>query len=89
MVQNRVTGKIGAGKSSLGNFLLKREHFHAADNLRRVTDKNSCECICLPGGITLKVIDTPGFGKFRGSADVKKDKSVLLYSMFGNYWDST
>ena len=35
-----LVGKMGAGKSSLGNFLLKREHFHAADDLGRVTDKN-------------------------------------------------
>eukprot|EP00800_Vazella_pourtalesii_P013791 TRINITY_DN336_c0_g1_i1.p1 TRINITY_DN336_c0_g1~~TRINITY_DN336_c0_g1_i1.p1 ORF type:complete len:331 (-),score=77.32 TRINITY_DN336_c0_g1_i1:16-1008(-) len=74
-----LVGKMGAGKSSLGNFLLKREHFHAADDLGRVTDKNMSESTSLPGGITLKVIDTPGFGDFRESAEVKKDLADAFY----------
>ena len=74
-----LVGKMGAGKSSLGNFLLKRDHFKAADDLGRVTDKNMCECMSLPDGITLKVIDTPGFGDFRGSVEVKKDLADAFY----------
>ena len=59
--------------------VLKREHFHAADDLGRVTDKNMSESTSLPGGITLKVIDTPGFGDFRESAEVKKDLADAFY----------
>ena len=74
-----LVGKIGAGKSSLGNFLLKNEHFKASDCMGRVTEKNMCECKNISGGITLRVIDTPGFGDFRESEEVKRDLADAFY----------
>ncbi|KAI6657232.1 hypothetical protein LOD99_11156 [Oopsacas minuta] len=74
-----LVGNMGAGKSSLGNFLLKKEHFVAADSLARVTDKNMCECTSLPDGLTLRIIDTPGFGDFRKSEEVKRDLADAFY----------
>ena len=74
-----LVGKIGAGKSSLGNYLLKGDHFQASDSLGRVTEKNMCQCTNLPGGITLKIIDTPGFGDFRESKEVKRDLADAFF----------
>ena len=74
-----LVGKIGAGKSSLGNFLLKKEHFKASDSMGRVTERNMCECREIPGGITLRVIDTPGFGDFRESEEIKRDLADAFY----------
>ncbi|KAI6657239.1 hypothetical protein LOD99_11163 [Oopsacas minuta] len=74
-----LVGKMGAGKSSLGNFLLKREVFKAADNMSRVTAKNMSECTSLADGRTLRIIDTPGFGDFRSSEEVKKDLAEAFY----------
>ena len=74
-----LVGKIGAGKSSLGNYLLKGDHFQASDSLGRVTEKNMCQCTNLPGGITLRIIDTPGFGDFRESKEVKKDLADAFF----------
>ncbi|KAI6658982.1 hypothetical protein LOD99_14658 [Oopsacas minuta] len=74
-----LVGKMGAGKSSLGNFLLKREHFAAADSIARVTDTIRCECTSLPGGRTLRIIDTPGFGDFWNSGQAKGDMVDAFY----------
>ena len=74
-----LVGRIGAGKSSLGNFLLQKEYFNAGDDLAPVTAKSMCECRNLPGGITLRVIDTPGFGDFRSSEKVKRDLADAFY----------
>ena len=74
-----LVGKIGAGKSSLGNFLLKKECFLAADDLASVTDKNMAECGKLYDDLTIKVIDTPGFGDFRSHEKIKEDLADALY----------
>ncbi|KAI6661326.1 hypothetical protein LOD99_9994 [Oopsacas minuta] len=74
-----LVGKMGAGKSSLGNFLLKKDYFEAADSLARVTDKNMCGFRDLPGDLNLRIIDTPGFGDFRESAEVKRDLADAFY----------
>ena len=74
-----LVGRMGAGKSSLGNFLLKKDDFKVSDSLGRVTEKNMCQCTSLPGGVTLRVIDTPGFGDFRESEEVKRDLADAFY----------
>ena len=38
-----------------------------------------CQCTNLPGGVTLRVIDTPGFGDFRESEEVKRDLADAFY----------
>ena len=74
-----LVGRMGAGKSSLGNFLLKKNDFKVSDSMGRVTERNMSRCIHLPGGIKLKIIDTPGFGDFRDINEVKKDLSEAFY----------
>ena len=74
-----LVGRIGAGKSSLGNFLLRRECFKAADDLASVTEKNMAECGSLYDDLTIKVIDTPGFGDFRSHEKIKEDLANALY----------
>ena len=74
-----LVGKIGAGKSSLENFLLKKDCFLAADDLASVTDKNMAECGNLHDDLTIKVIDTPGFGDFRSHEKCKEDLANVRY----------
>ena len=74
-----LVGKIGAGKSSLGNFLLKRECFEAADDLASVTAENMAACSNLHDDLSIKVIDTPGFGDFRSHEKIKEDLANALY----------
>ena len=74
-----LVGKIGAGKSSLGNFLLQEEAFHAADDLGRVTADNKCGSKIIRDKIKLRVIDTPGFGDFREPEQVRQDLANAFY----------
>ena len=74
-----LVGKIGAGRSSLGNFLLQEEIFYAANDLGRVTADNKCECRIIRDKIKLRVIDTPGFGDFRETEQVRQDLANAFY----------
>ena len=68
-----LVGKIGGGKSSLGNFLLQKEVFYASDVLAAVTQDNQCESKMMTDKIKLRVIDTQVFGDFREPEKVKQD----------------
>ena len=74
-----LVGRVGAGKSSLGNFLLKEDVFDAGDDLARVTSDNKCRCKMITDKIKLRVIDTPGFGDFRKSEQVRQDLANAFY----------
>ena len=65
-----LVGKMGAGKSSLGNFLLQREEFVTGDDMSSVTNDNRCESRMITDKIKLRIIDTPGFGDFREDSGV-------------------
>ena len=74
-----LVGKIGAGRSSLGNFLLQEEVFRTADDMGCVTADNKCECRIIRDEIKLRVIDTPGFGDFREQKQVRQDLTKAFY----------
>ena len=74
-----LVGKIGGGKSSLGNFLLQEELFYASDVLATVTQDNQCESKMMTDKIKLRVIDTQGFGDFREPEKVKQDLANAFY----------
>ena len=74
-----LVGKMGAGKSSLGNFLLQREEFVTGDDIESVTNDNKCESRMITDKIKLRIIDTPGFGDFRGQAKVRDDVANAFY----------
>ena len=74
-----LVGKIGAGRSSLGNFLLQEEVFRTADDMGCVTADNKCECRMIRDKIKLRVIDTPGFGDFRETEQVRQDLANAFY----------
>ena len=74
-----LVGKMGAGKSSLGNFLLQREAFVTGDDMARVTNDNRCESRMITDKIKLRIIDTPGFGDFREQEKVRDDVANAFY----------
>ena len=74
-----LVGKMGAGKSSLGNFLLQREAFITGDDMACVTNDNKCESRMITDTIKLRIIDTPGFGDFRKPEKVRDDVANAFY----------
>ena len=74
-----LVGKMGAGKSSLGNFLLQREEFVTGDDMACVTNDNKCESRMITDTIKLRIIDTPGFGDFREQDKVRDDVANAFY----------
>ena len=74
-----LVGKMGAGKSSLGNFLLQREEFVTGDDMSSVTNDNRCESRMITDKIKLRIIDTPGFGDFREQEKVRDDVANAFY----------
>ena len=74
-----LVGKMGAGKSSLGNFLLQREEFVTEDYMSSVTNDNMCESRMITDEIKLRIIDTPGFGDIREQDKVRDDVANAFY----------
>eukprot|EP00800_Vazella_pourtalesii_P017009 TRINITY_DN5055_c0_g1_i6.p1 TRINITY_DN5055_c0_g1~~TRINITY_DN5055_c0_g1_i6.p1 ORF type:complete len:300 (+),score=62.99 TRINITY_DN5055_c0_g1_i6:49-948(+) len=74
-----LVGKMGAGKSSLGNFLLQREAFVTGDDMACVTNDNRCEIGMITDEFKLRIIDTPGFGDIREQDKVRDDVANAFY----------
>lgn len=66
-------GKVGQGKSSLGNFILRERRFETNLGLASVTGE-ACIGTTTFESVNLRIIDTPGLGD---SEDIQSDEKAL------------
>ena len=66
-------GKVGQGKSSLGNFILRERRFETNLGLASVTGE-ACTGTTTFQSVNLRIIDTPGLGD---SEDIQTDDKAL------------